>query len=168
MKKHSKHHTIAWVGIVVTILLIGARVWRQHQIASEATDPIEAMIDSMPQAPETASPNEKIRFALETFQNAANKNNGGFESLCKGGFINTNKSAYQKIADEIVSNRILNAHPLEFAQTQDEAGITCISSNEHWVLFTALNEEGNQDYFCVDSASRKGKYGVDREGMKCQ
>lgn len=160
-----KSRIITGVGIVLIGLIVWSLVWFDREQA--ASDPIEEMIDEMPQAPLTASNNDKIRLAFDVFSDYARKHDNNFVSLCKGGFINDENKNLKQISDEIVKNRVLNYHPLEYAATQDEAGITCLSNETHWALFSALNEEDEKAYVCIDSTGRKGAYGIDRDGAKC-
>ncbi len=90
--------------------------------------------------------------------------------LCAGGFITTNDRDLQSIATNIVTNRILQSSPLEYAQTQDEAGITCLAGEYKWVLFSALNNdphENGKNYYCADSRGIEGNLSVDRAMLQC-
>lgn len=103
------------------------------------------------------TPNEKIIKAFSDFETFANtKPTVAAETLCQGGFINPTRSELKKVVNTIIKNRS--------AKNQDEAGITCLSLANTWVLFSALN---NNEYYCIDSTGTKGKLGFDRKKMTC-
>jgi hypothetical protein len=116
--------------------------------------------------------NSQIKIAMESFKNvlATRKQEGVTGLFCTGGFINETESDLAKISQSIIRNRILNFSPMEYARTQDEAGITCLGSAEEWVLFSALNKQSEDDqknYWCVDSRGVRGAYGYNSETNQC-
>lgn len=116
--------------------------------------------------------NMNIKAAMELFaKDIADRQTTGVQGLfCTGGFIGTDDSDLKVIADTIVSNRIINRSPIEYATTQDEAGIVCLGSLENWVLFTALNQVGEEDtshYWCIDSRGVQGSFGYNSETNQC-
>ena len=116
--------------------------------------------------------NNQIKAAMESFKDvlALRKEKDSAGLFCTGGFINETEADLAKIAQSIIRNRILNFSPMEYARTQDEAGITCLGSAEEWVLFTALNKQAENDqknYWCVDSRGVSGNYGYDSETNRC-
>ncbi|MES2622878.1 MAG: hypothetical protein V4576_00545 [Patescibacteria group bacterium] len=113
----------------------------------------------------TLTVNDQIRNVFLDFD-AFTKNNRTIvsDSLCGGGFINTSNDDLRKIADNIVTKRIINNSPLEYASNQDEAGITCLATIDTWVLFSALNDG---EFYCIDSTGQKGPMSFSRETLKC-
>ena len=87
------------------------------------------------------------------------------DTLCTGGFINTENIELDEIAQLIIETRVINSSPLQFATTQDEAGITCLASSYGWVLFSALN---NNEYYCIDSTGKRGRLNFDRATLQCE
>lgn len=117
------------------------------------------------------SANVQVKMALQSFWAFANDHKSiKLESLCKGGFINTDESRLKDIADRITKSRILNLSPLEYAKNQDEAGITCVSSADKWVLFSVLNTHSTNDgknFYCVDSSGENGNVNFSRDKIQC-
>jgi len=117
------------------------------------------------------SANGEIKMSLQSFWAFVNEHKSiKPQSLCKGGFINTDESGLKNITERIIKNRILNLNPLEYAKTQDEAGITCIVSADKWVLFSALNTHSKNDgknFYCVDSRGENGNVNFDRDNVQC-
>ncbi len=90
--------------------------------------------------------------------------------LCSGGFINTEEPELGDIADQIISNRILQTEPLQYAITQDEAGIKCAAADSEWVLATALNgsdANNGRDFYCVDDKGMEGQLWIEEATMQC-
>ncbi|HYC34575.1 MAG TPA: hypothetical protein VEC13_02480 [Candidatus Paceibacterota bacterium] len=160
----SSKRTLILFGILVLIFLF---FWIKNR-NSEPKDPIQEIIDEMPVAPEETSRNERIILAFDQFRKVAPKYDA--DELCKGGFINEDARSLKEVANEIIANRVLNFYPLEFATTQDEAGITCLAEGKRWVLFSALNaeDESERNYYCTDSGGRKGNLNLDREKIWCE
>ncbi len=105
------------------------------------------------------SPNEKIIAAFQDFSTFANtKQTIAAETLCQGGFINPTRIELRKVANIIIKLRT-------DAKNQNEAGIICLSQANTWVLFSALNDN---EYYCIDSTGRKGKFGLERATMTCK
>ncbi|HEY0908223.1 MAG TPA: hypothetical protein VGE35_02630 [Candidatus Paceibacterota bacterium] len=118
--------------------------------------------------------NQSIKSAMRDFASYA-KNNPAIapSDLCRGGFINTDGNpALSDISNRIIENRILREEPREYAQTQDEAGISCLTSTSTWMLFSALNPDKKDGpdaapHHCVDSTGKSGSYGIDRDNALC-
>lgn len=160
--KKIKYISIAVVVIILSVLL-KISFFSQEK-------PIEELLFEVPEMPQALSYNEKILFAVDSFVVLAKKE-GTAEKLCKGGFINTeSRSQLKQIAQTIIENRIINPYPLEFAFTQDEAGIVCLTQENKWVFFSALNpeEEIDTNYICADSLGRKGRLQLNREKISCE
>ncbi len=155
---------ILYIASVILILLVV--ILFRFQTTKEPT--IDELLFEVPEMEEGLSRNEKIKFSFDSFISFAKKTNSP-ENLCKGGFINFDSNKLKKIADEIVSNRVISPYPLEFASNQDEAGITCLSDKKKWVLFSPLNKEDESElnYLCADYTGRKGNFSLDRENVKC-
>lgn len=151
--------------IIVIILALSFKV-----LFLQKEKPIDELLFEVPEMPETLSYNDKIKFAFDTFVLFAKKQSSK-SLVCKGGFLNTEKyQTLQEISHTIISNRVINPYPLEFASTQDEAGIICLSSKDKFVLFAPLNEdeENEPNFWCVDSNLRKGRLEVSRDRIACR
>lgn len=151
-----------FLAVVVILVFVFVRIFQKPEAS------IDELLFEIPEMPEALSYNDKIKFAFDSFAMIAKKID--FEDLCSGGFINEDEKKLKEIASIIVENRMTNPYPLEFAVNQDEAGITCLSNTEKWVLFSALNQEdeSTKNYFCTDSTGRKGYFDVSRERLTCK
>jgi hypothetical protein len=165
-----KHTQRGYVGIIVllAIFFLGIAVYmvKRDQRESAHVPPVVER-----PAVEVVAPagNDEIRAAADEFAAVAPDINM-VESVCVGGFINDGVAKLQEISDTIVMQRIIDPATGERAATQDEAGISCHSSSEKWVLFTALNSadpENEPLHYCVDSLGHKGSFGLDRDNMEC-
>jgi hypothetical protein len=160
----NKFAALAALAILVILLLV-IFLFKPEQ-------PVEAPVVDETPLPSQVDPalNENIVNALSLFADIAPDIND-VEAVCVGGFINDRVAPLKKIADDIVSNRIIDPQTTQHATTQDEAGISCESTSTAWVLFTALNNAGkdnNGKYYCVDSIGAKGKYDINRESVQCK
>jgi hypothetical protein len=183
MKNSQKGSVGVTALIVIIIALIGGGIYFYQQnkapqtdsgFVAGKTDPYNS--DGQPTKEYTDdvraySANGEIKMSFQSFWAFADDHKSiNPESLCKGGFINTDESGLMNIADRIVKNRILNLNPLEYAKTQDEAGITCVASSGKWVLFSALNTHSKNDgknFYCIDSSGENGNVNFDIGNVEC-
>ncbi len=165
--KTQKGSTVLIVLISALILVIGLYLY----LTSFQKDNVTFVNENSPSEIAFQNNNE-IKAVMNSFENtlADRKTRGATGLFCTGGFINETEAGLGLVAKTIIRNRILNTDPLEYARTQDEAGITCLGSAEEWVLFAPLNKqssEDNKNYWCVDSRGIKGNYGYNSETNQC-
>lgn len=159
-----------YIGIIVLLVVffLGIAV---YLVKKDQREEVPAPDVMQPPVTETVEPagNDEIRTAADEFATVAPDINM-VESVCVGGFINEEVAKLGEISDEIISHRVIDPVTGDRATTQDVAGISCLSSSERWVLFTALNSSDPENeplYYCVDSTGRKGSLGLDRDNMQC-
>lgn len=160
----NKFAALAFVAILVILAAVAFLFKPEASIEAPVVDetPLPSQVDP--------ALNENIVSALSSFTDIAPDIND-VEAVCVGGYINDRVAPLKKIADDIVSNRVIDPQTTQYATTQDEAGILCESTSTEWVLFTTLNNAGkdnNGEYYCVDSVGAKGKYDIDREAVQCK
>lgn len=165
--KTQKGSTVLILLIVALIFVIGLYLY----LTSIQKDNVTFVDENNPTQIAFQNNNE-IKAAMESFDDAlvVRKERGVTGLFCAGGFINETEVGLGLIAQSIIRNRILNFNPMEYARTQDEAGITCLGSAENWVLFAPLNrlsEEDNKNYWCVDSRGVAGNFGYSSETYQC-
>lgn len=160
----TKTLVISTLIFIVILIAVGiAGIVKEYQQAP--------VVDQTPIATTTPQSveNDRIIAAVNTFASSAP---AIFEDkfVCKGGFINEEIDEMKRISDTIVRNRIFDPETNQYAINQDEAGISCIESDDAWVLFTALNRTASGDnagMYCVDSTGVRGAYGIDRDAASC-
>lgn len=117
------------------------------------------------------NPNIQIQSAMISFQDYAINHPDEFDYLCtSGGFINERNSELKQISDTIVSMRVIDPQTGDKATTPDEAGISCFSNPQKWVLFVPFNvpdESSQLQYYCVDSTGAQDMLKADSDAMQC-
>lgn len=157
---------VLYIGIVIALMCIvfGIRIF------FKAEPTVEELLFDVPEVEEGLSLNDKIMFSLDTFKDVSKEMKRGYEGLCKDGVIDTQTKVLKQIADDLVSYRILNPYPLEFATTQQEAGIQCVSSKDRFALSIQLNVNDDGKYYrrCIDVLGQTKQQEVDMQKILCK
>lgn len=165
--KTQKGSSVIIILVCVLILLIGLYLFGLSFKKTEPTVYVNKEV-----AETSFQSNIEIKEAMASFATVVKNRKGNASDglFCAGGFISNTEPGLRQIADTIIKNRIVNNLPLQYARTQDEAGITCLGSAEEWVLFVALNPLSSDDkknYWCVDSRGVSGNFGFNSETNQC-
>ncbi len=161
MKRH-----ISYIVIVIVCVCGGFGI--KAVLTEEPT--VEELLFEVPQVEESLSENEKIEFAFDSFKSVAKEMKKDYSRLCKDGLIDTQKKPLKQIAEHLISYRVLAPYPLEFATTQEEAGIICVASKDRFALSIQLNldDNGVTKKLCIDSLGQRKNSEVNQEKIICK
>lgn len=156
--------------LLIALIIVGSGMYL-YKINFISDVPVGVPEDNQGQAvtrSEVSARNVEIQSAMITFQDYGINNEDDFDYMCtSGGFINERNPELKEISDRIVKNLVIDETTGQFASTPDEAGITCLSNPDTWVLFAPLNGSNGNGYYCVDSTGAHGVAGFDRDSMAC-
>ncbi len=157
---------ILYIVIVIVCVLGGLGI--KALLTEEPT--VEELLFEVPQVEESLTENEKILFAFDSFKAVAQEMKKDYSGLCKDGLIDTQKKPLEQIAEHLVSYRVLAPYPLEFATTQEEAGITCLASKDRFALSIQLNidDGGATKKLCIDSLGQRKNSEINQEKIVCK